>query len=364
MIFLCVIAFLYGSNSIPIPIQSIDKEMVLSETFPGTIAAKDPPDLLSSIESNPKEFVAQMQQLDPTALKNVITLLEDLLSTSEAREAQLIAELDDASTALGAAAQVVVEKEDSKNSADQAVIDTQEAADQAVANAQQVAATASTALDNARSHHADKQTVKDAAQTAHDDELPGLNNEQQVLRDVIAMLNGLPDAGQDKSFKWDAHASGSLLQDDGHLWRQNNACYWCGVKAAEGITSGKTSWKMIIQEGSYHQIGVALADWDLHNSQSSDLSDKFAFLYSQGNGWDRHRGAAEPINPSPSAWWNDQWGSHKMGREFTVTVDMDAKTFEVETEQKWLGKMKFPDSWTTVYPAAAGQSSDNIYRIL
>jgi len=167
--------------------------MVLLQTLPDTVAAKKSPDLLLSLKSNPKEFVAQMEQLDPVALTNVITLLEDLLSTSEAREAQLIDELDDASTALGAAAQDVVEKENSKNSADQAVIDTQEAADQAVANAQQVADTASTDLDNARSHHAAKQTVWNAAQTAHDHELPGLNNEQQVLRDVIAMLKGLPE---------------------------------------------------------------------------------------------------------------------------------------------------------------------------
>jgi len=349
MLLFYLIAFLCGTNSLPL--QNIDRLLQAS-----VAAGKESPDLLESIKSNPAEFVSEMQQLDPTALKNVIALLEGLLATSEARETTLIDELGAANTALDAAGVDVVQKEDAKNSADQAVAD-----------AQQVAAAASTDLDNARSHRADKQDVKDAAQTAHDDELPDLNNEQQVLRDVIAMLQALP-GGQTNfvSNKWEDHPHNSLILEDNAIWNQNGACDWCGVRARIPFGDGQTVWKVNIEQGTYHQIGVALKTWGLRGTDtSSPVSDKFAFLYSHNNGWDRFRGAAIPVgSPNTNDWWSGTWDQAQKGREFTVTVDMDQHTFEVETEVQWLGKMKFPDSWTDVYPAVAGQSVDHIYRIL
>lgn len=168
-------------------------------------------------------------------------------------------------------------------------------------------------------------------------------------------------------FKWVEHPARTLIEEDGHLWRQNGGCDWCGVRAGTAFGPGITVWKLEIEGGEFHQIGVASGDWDLHNTETSTSkpTDKYAFLYSFTTGWDRFRGAAVPVGkPWENYWWNGNWNQMRKGREFTITVDMDEHTFEVETEVQWLGKMKFPDSWTEVYPAAGGQSNDNIYRIL
>ena len=46
-----------------------------------------------------------------------------------------------------------------------------------------------------------------------------------------------------------------------------------------------------------------------------------------------------------------------------MKLDCTSRTFEVKTEQQYLGTMKYPDSWEVVYAAAAGQSSDHVYKI-
>ena len=46
-----------------------------------------------------------------------------------------------------------------------------------------------------------------------------------------------------------------------------------------------------------------------------------------------------------------------------MSLDCASHTFEVKTEQQWLGRMKYPDSWKVVHAAAAGQSSDHVYKI-
>ena len=46
-----------------------------------------------------------------------------------------------------------------------------------------------------------------------------------------------------------------------------------------------------------------------------------------------------------------------------MSLDCEEHAFEVRTEKQWLGKMMYPSSWKAVYAAAAGQSSDHVYKI-
>lgn len=46
-----------------------------------------------------------------------------------------------------------------------------------------------------------------------------------------------------------------------------------------------------------------------------------------------------------------------------MSLDCEEHAFEVRTEKQWLGKMTYPSSWKAVYAAAAGQSSDHVYKI-
>ena len=126
-----------------------------------------------------------------------------------------------------------------------------------------------------------------------------------------------------------------------------------------GGDKGKHKWTVTIVKGTHHQIGIAQSSWNLGGTSSTSLSDKYAFVYSHTSGWNRHRGAATPI----SANWQSTWDSTNKGKHLTVLLDCAAHTFDVSTEQLHLAKMKYPDSWTTVYAAAAGQSNDHIYTI-
>lgn len=204
MIFFLLITFICGSDALSL--ESVDKVLSVRQSPDPSPSDADPPlgdeqsvdrfqikanqslgtkksaGLLSQIKDDPQAFLAEMQKLDPAAVRNIITLLEELKETSEARETLLVDELSAKNTALGNAAVNVVAKEGVLESANQAAA----AANQAVAAAQ-------TDLDNAKNDHTAKQSEKDSAQTTHDDELPSLNNEQQVLTDVIDMLYGLID---------------------------------------------------------------------------------------------------------------------------------------------------------------------------
>merc|ERR1719225_1102003 len=117
-----------------------------------------PQSVLAKIKADPKKFVSEFENLD-TANTDVLNALDDL-TAAQARTAAAI-------TAVNTANQ-----------------------EKTAADADELAV--STDLEEKRQVHTDAQTAQGTAQTAHDGELPGLNNEQQVLRDVIAMLKGLP----------------------------------------------------------------------------------------------------------------------------------------------------------------------------
>jgi len=203
MIFFLLIAFSYVSESLPL--VRLDKVLAETQSFGAdkspvtiedslpqiranpdpakanlSITAKKSTGLLSQIEENPKAFLAEMQKLDPAALRNIITLLEELKGTSEDRENLLVGNLDTTTAAVSGAAVNVVEKE-------QAL----EIAQQNAVGANQAVAAAENALNDARDDHAAKEHDQASAQSAHDEELPDLNNEQQVLAEVIDMLYDL-----------------------------------------------------------------------------------------------------------------------------------------------------------------------------
>jgi len=197
MIFFYLFAFIYASNAI----HPVSKDDIMNPdnivTGNSTGAKELPSNLLASIKSNPQLFVESMQNLDPAALQRVITLLEDLKTSSEAEETQLIDDLSAKNTALDQANARVVQKENDLDDANDAVDDANAAVTAAqgvLTTTQQAATAAGTALTNEREDQAGKQAEKDASQTAHDNQIPPLNEEQRVLTEVIAMLRGLPDA--------------------------------------------------------------------------------------------------------------------------------------------------------------------------
>jgi len=159
---------------------------------------------LQNIEADPKKFVSEAEQLDPAALANVIGLLEELLLSSQTREDHLVGQLQDANDALDVANDHVLDAEDDLVAAQArttAAIAAVGSANQVLSTAQQEQTAAEAAqaaveadLEAKRQVHTQKQTEQGNAQTAHDDEIASLNNEQQIIQEVIDMLNGLPDA--------------------------------------------------------------------------------------------------------------------------------------------------------------------------
>ena len=169
--------------------------------------------------------------------------------------------------------------------------------------------------------------------------------------------------------KWNPNkvASGTQVSADGLTWTQGSGHDWQGAMGDTPLCTdgrGEFQWSVTIVKGTYHQVGVALDTWDAKGTKHSNANQKFAFLYSHHSGWTRHRGAALPVgSPSGSTWWSGTWDKAQKGSVLTVSLNCAEHEFEVRTEQQWLGRMKYPSSWTTVYPAAGGQSSDHEYKI-
>jgi len=192
---LFLLTLLYGCNAVSL------KKFIGS---PRNVTTRDSMNFLETIKADPKKFVSEAEKLDPAALQNVIGLLEDLLLSSQAREDHLVGQLDAANTALDTANGEVINAEDALATAQArtgaaiaavtVASDALDAANNEKAAADANEAAVSAALDAKREIHAQKATAAANAQTAHDDEIDSLNNEQQILQQVIDMLNGLPDA--------------------------------------------------------------------------------------------------------------------------------------------------------------------------
>lgn len=151
---------LYGTNSLSLlPMENSNKTA----------------NLLSDLQSDPKKFVSEVSNLNPSDIKHIVSLLEALLEESENRETELDNDLSDKNTALADADTAVTE---AKN----------------VLAAEELEVTQAKAdLEAKETAHSNRLTEKETSQQNHDDEVPSLNDEQEVLRNVIDLLMGLHD---------------------------------------------------------------------------------------------------------------------------------------------------------------------------
>merc|ERR1712141_84035 len=110
---------------------------------------------------------------DPDAVQSIIDMLEELIADNENTVSDILQRVDDTAQALNAASAQVVADEN------------------ALGSAQGDEASAELALSEAETAEASAQTAKAEAQGVYDGEIDTLNNEQQVLREVIALLESL-----------------------------------------------------------------------------------------------------------------------------------------------------------------------------
>merc|ERR1712024_379483 len=107
------------------------------------------------------------------AVQSIIDMLEQLIADNENTVSAILQHVDDTAQALNDASAQVVADED------------------ALGSAQGDEASAELALSEAETAEASAETAKAEAQGVYDGEIDTLNNEQQVLREVIALLESL-----------------------------------------------------------------------------------------------------------------------------------------------------------------------------
>jgi len=163
-VFLSIFVCVFIAKADPISILQPIKQMSLLEKF----------------KADPKAFVSQLSEADPQVLRQILTLLDGLLTTSENREGELVDNLNQKQSALNDANGRVV--------AAQGVLD-QALLDQTAADAAVIAATADVAAQTVEQNQAIIE--RDDAQQEHDSEIDSLNDEQAVLRQVIDILTNL-----------------------------------------------------------------------------------------------------------------------------------------------------------------------------
>merc|ERR1712226_415354 len=131
--------------------------------------------VLLQFRNNPAAFITAMSKADPNTLREVLSLLNQLLATSQSREDELIDFLNQKIAELGSADAV----------ASQAV------AEHDLRSAQANVASAEADLANKVDVQNNKQTEKNDAQANHDASIDTLNDEQAVLTQVIEILTDL-----------------------------------------------------------------------------------------------------------------------------------------------------------------------------
>merc|ERR1711994_131018 len=130
-------------------------------------------DLMKTIMADPKKFVAEVSKVDPGELQNIITLLESLLETSEGQEQDLVDRVNAETQAALESAEVLLN------------------AGSAVEDAQAALALREQEHQAASDAHDAQEDAKALAEQELADLEGGLNSEQEVIRQVIAMLQGL-----------------------------------------------------------------------------------------------------------------------------------------------------------------------------
>lgn len=122
--------------------------------------------LIDLMRSNSTSFIKQMEKADPTKLRNIITLLEELVAEAEAQKTSMGTAVTDAQALV-----------DAKDTALQA-------ANGALVSAQQAVTTAETEKNTAVG-------ARDTAQSDANTEIPNLDAEIATLNNVIAILEGM-----------------------------------------------------------------------------------------------------------------------------------------------------------------------------
>jgi len=160
----------------------LEKESLASDGTGGTATSGSAKEiagstvLIADILSNPKGFLENANELDPKSLADVIEKIESMLNISEA-EAQEITD-------------TLAEKIAAFNEGSTNVL----TAETAVATADEALKSATADLATVKERHVVQTTEKNDAQENYDNNYQGKLDEQQVLKDVLNLLNGLPEA--------------------------------------------------------------------------------------------------------------------------------------------------------------------------
>jgi hypothetical protein len=143
--------------------------------------------VLMQFRNNPAAFISAMSKADPNTLREVLSLLNQLLTTSQEREDELIDFLNQKIAELGSADDAVASAQGVLDDA----VAAQAVAEHNLRTSQANVASAEADLANKVDVQNNKQTEKNDAQANHDASIDTLNDEQAVLTQVIEILTDL-----------------------------------------------------------------------------------------------------------------------------------------------------------------------------
>lgn len=234
-VFLSIFVYTFVANADPMSILQPVKQMSLLEKF----------------KANPNAFVSEMSEADPAVLRQILSMLDGLLTTSENREGELVDNLGQKQSAL--------------NDANGRVVAAQGVLAQAVTNqahADAAVAAANADVGDAQADQVQAQVERDDAQQAHDSEIDSLNDEQAVLRQVIEILKNLLDQQSEQQPTEGNHCR---LSDDkcASIITDWDTCY----DAALTFTSTGDMLGTITIEGKAYMSGLASGGWLNDNSK-------------------------------------------------------------------------------------------------
>jgi len=230
--------------------------LVCESTFLGSLVPSNETlpsnNLMKQIMTDPKKFVAEVSKVDPSELANIISLLEGLLETSEGYEQDLINKVDDETAKALQSAEDLVDAQGAVEDAQGAVEDAQAVVEDAKAALEQREQEEQAA---SAAHNAQEQ-AKAVAVQEHADLEGGLNNEQEVIREVIAMLQGLHPSSHsdlDCPAEWASidqlYCNGGCTWDSDHHCGQGDADIFCRLTTCNPASTA-TSFSIGIASSS------------------------------------------------------------------------------------------------------------------
>jgi len=211
-------------------------------------------DFLSEIKSNPKKFMSEAQNLDPGSVSEVIALLEALLESSRSRENDLLTDMNNAQDALDNSNNELVAAEDALDQANNDLANAENAQANAVANEAA-----------ARDDHTAKTGDHDAASQLYNEEIGSLDDEQQVLEQVIAMMNGLledaPTASPPQLSEQNTRDACAALGGAWSVRWTGEGALVCGTVGAGSDCNGCDTWRLMVWENGAKDQASGGADY-------------------------------------------------------------------------------------------------------